>query len=227
MIRQTGLGVSNPLNFINSNSALDIKEQDYKDIEDEKLAALYVNGKDDAAFSELVNRYGDKVYRLAMRITKSPESAEEVLQRVFVKLVEKLGMFRGDSKLSTWIYSVSTNEAFRYLREKNSSREYSLDELSDKESDMSSGWFQPRDNNPDPENNAINSELSEILDKAINQLPKEYRTVFQLRDVEGLSNIEVAKILGLSLPAVKSRILRARTQLKNKLSKRLKQDMMS
>ncbi|NIX15949.1 MAG: sigma-70 family RNA polymerase sigma factor [Candidatus Dadabacteria bacterium] len=218
MLLERAIETGNKTNYLSTNL-------DYSNIADEKLAALYVDRNDDNAFNELVNRFGDKIYRLAMRITKSPESAEEVLQRVFVKLVEKLSLFRGDSKLSTWIYTVSSNEAFRYLRERNGSREYSLDELSDKNSDNTSGWLQPMDTNPDPENNAINSELLEILDKAINELQEEYRIVFQLRDVEGLSNIEVSEILGLSLPAVKSRILRARTQLKEKLSRRIKQDM--
>ena len=82
-------------------------------------------------------------------------------------------------------------------------------------------WFQLENPESNPEDNAINTELSQLLDKAINELAEEYRTVFQLRDVEGLSNNEVAEILELSLPAVKSRILRARTQLKNKLSRYL------
>ena len=77
------------------------------------MLSLYVNNRDDYAFNELVSRYGDKIFRLAMRITKSPQIAEEVLQSVFVKLVEKLGMFRGESKLSTWIFSITTNECFK------------------------------------------------------------------------------------------------------------------
>lgn len=220
MLLERRIETGNKTNYLST-------DLDYNNIADEKLAALYVNGRDEAAFNELVNRFGDKIYRLAMRITKSPESAEEVLQRVFVKLVGKLRLFRGDSKLSTWIYTVSSNEAFRYLRERNGSREYSLDELSDKQSDEHKGWLQPRDTNPDPESNAINTEVSEILDKAVNELQEEYRTVFQLRDVEGLSNCEVAEILGLSIPAVKSRILRARTQLKDKLSKQISKDIIS
>ena len=97
MIRQTSLELSNPLNSLISIFDIDIKKLEYKNIQDEKLASLYVNNRDDYAFNELVRRYGDKIFRLAMRITKSPESAEEVLQSVFIKLIEKLGTFRGES----------------------------------------------------------------------------------------------------------------------------------
>jgi len=220
MIRQTSLELSSPLNTLISNFNLDIKELEYIDIPDEKLASLYVNNKDDYAFNELVSRYGDKIFRLAMRITKSPQIAEEVLQSVFVKLVEKLGMFRGESKLSTWIFSITTNECFRYIRNrnKNNLREISVDEYNDKDSRISSEGLPIKDEDSNPEDTAINLEQREILDRAIDELSEEYRVVFQLRDIEGLSNNETAEVLGLSLSAVKSRILRARTQIKNKLS---------
>ena len=220
MIRQTSLELSSPLNILISNFNLDIKELEYKDIPDEKLASLYVNNKDDYAFNELVSRYGDKIFRLAMRITKSPQIAEEVLQNVFVKLVEKLGMFRGESKLSTWIYTISTNECFRYIRTRNNRnlKDISVDEYNDKNKGMSSDVLQIKDDDYNPEDKAINMERVKMLDKAVNELAEDYRTVFQLRDIEGLTNKEVAEVLGLSLSAVKSRILRARTQIKNKLS---------
>ena len=186
MISQQGFELNSQLKAITSSLYFDIAQQEYKNISDEQLASLYVNERDDYAFNELVNRYGDKIYRLAMRITRSSQSAEEVLQRVFVILVEKLALFRGDSRLSTWIYSVSSNECFRYLREKNGSREYSLDELSDNQSGEDISRFQPESLNPDPEDRAINTELTDLLDNAINELPGKYRTVFQLRDVEEL-----------------------------------------
>lgn len=221
MIRQTSLELNNPFNLINTNFDLDMQEHKYIDITDEKLASLYVNNRDDNAFNELVNRYGDKIFRLAMRITKSPQSAEEVLQSVFVKLIEKLGTFREESKLSTWIYTISTNECFRYIRNrnKNNLREISVDEYNDKDSGISSEGLPIKDEDSNPEDTAINLEQREILDRAIDELSEEYRVVFQLRDIEGLSNNETAEVLGLSLSAVKSRILRARTQIKNKLSR--------
>ncbi len=193
----------------------------YKELNDEKLASLYVNDRDDDAYNEIVNRYGEKIFRLAMRITKNPESAEEVLQNVFVKLIEKLGTFREESKLATWIYTVSSNEAFMFLRskKKNSSKEISVEEFNSKDNGSAYEGLQIKYDGFGPDDSAINAQQQEILEKAISELPQEYRVVFQLRDVEGLSNQEAADILGLSLPAVKSRILRARNQLKKKLAR--------
>jgi len=156
-----------------------------------------------------------------MRITKDPASAEEVLQNVFLKLIEKLGTFREESKLSTWIYSVSANESFMFMRNKNKnySKEISVEEFKNPDSSSDSDGLQIKDEEPVPDVSVINHQQKEILDKAINELHEEYRIVFQLRDVEGFSNQETADILNLSLPAVKSRILRARNQIRNKIVK--------
>ena len=156
-----------------------------------------------------------------MRITKNPDSAEEVLQNVFVKLIEKLGTFREESKLATWIYTVSSNEAFMFLRSKNKSsfKEISVEEFNNKDNGSAYEGLQIKYDGFGPDDSAINAQQQEILERAISELHEEYRVVFQLRDVEGLSNQEAADILGLSLPAVKSRILRARNQLKKKLAR--------
>ncbi|NIT14410.1 MAG: sigma-70 family RNA polymerase sigma factor [Candidatus Dadabacteria bacterium] len=195
-------------------------QRDYKDLRDEQLASLYVNNKDDDAYNEIVNRYGEKIFRLAMRITKNPESAEEVLQNVFVKLIEKLGTFREESKLATWIYTVSSNEAFMYLRTKNkkSSKEISVEEFNNNDNGSAFEGLQIKYEGNGPDESVIKLQEQEILENAIGELPEEYRIVFQLRDVEGLSNQQTADVLGLTLPAVKSRILRARNQLKKKLA---------
>lgn len=194
---------------------------DYNELSDEKLASLYVRNRDDDAYNEIVNRYGEKIFRLAMRITKNPESAEEVLQNVFVKLIDKLGTFREESKLATWIYTVSSNEAFMYIRNRNKhgSREISVDEFRESENGSSYDALQLQYEGFGPDDSAINNQQHVLLDKAINELPEEYRIVFQLRDVEGLSNQQTAEVLGLSVAAVKSRILRARNQLKKKLAR--------
>ena len=220
MIRQSIFIDNKVIPILNGNIESIGEKLSYKDLKDEKLASLYVNNKDDDAYNEIVNRYGEKIFRLAMRITKNPESAEEVLQNVFVKLIEKLGTFREESKLATWIYTVSSNEAFMFLRgkNKNNSREISVEEFNNYDSGSSYESLQIKYEGFGPDDSAINVEQSELLDKAINELPEEYRVVFQLRDVEGLSNQETADVLGLSLPAVKSRILRARNQLKKKLA---------
>jgi RNA polymerase sigma-70 factor, ECF subfamily len=114
---------------------------------------------------------------------------------------------------------VSSNESFMYLRNRNKSRsrEISVEELKNNETDESYGVFQYNDHHSRPDNIILENEQRSMLDNAINELPEEYRVVFQLRDIEGLSNNEVADILGLTIPAVKSRILRSRNQLRKKL----------
>lgn len=221
MLRQANLLDNKIIPMLNGDINSYSTELNYRELDDEKLASLYVKNRDDDAYNEIVNRYGEKIFRLAIRITKNPESAEEVLQNVFLKLIEKLGTFREESKLSTWIYTVSSNEAFMYLRNKNKNnfKEISVEEFTDKEKGYNPEGLQIKDNSYGPDDTAINIQQGEIMEKAINELPEEYRIVFQLRDVEGLSNQEAADILGLSLPAVKSRILRARNQLKKKLAK--------
>jgi len=221
MLRQANLIDSKFIPVLSGKIVSYSTKLNYKELNDEKLASLYVNDRDDDAYNEIVNRYGEKIFRLAMRITKNPESAEEVLQNVFVKLIEKLGTFREESKLATWIYTVSSNEAFMFLRSKNKSsfKEISVEEFNNKDNGSAYEGLQIKYDGFGPDDSAINAQQQEILERAISELHEEYRVVFQLRDVEGLSNQEAADILGLSLPAVKSRILRARNQLKKKLAR--------
>lgn len=221
MLRQANLIDSKFIPVLSGKIVSYSTKLNYKELNDEKLASLYVNDRDDDAYNEIVNRYGEKIFRLAMRITKNPESAEEVLQNVFVKLIEKLGTFREESKLATWIYTVSSNEAFMFLRSKNKSsfKEISVEEFNNKDNGSAYEGLQIKYDGFGPDDSAINAQQQEILERAISELHEEYRIVFQLRDVEGLSNQQVADVLGLSLPAVKSRILRARNQLKKKLAR--------
>ncbi|TDI95317.1 MAG: sigma-70 family RNA polymerase sigma factor [Deltaproteobacteria bacterium] len=221
MLRQANLIDSKFIPVLSGKIVSYSTKLNYKELNDEKLASLYVNDRDDDAYNEIVNRYGEKIFRLAMRITKNPESAEEVLQNVFVKLIEKLGTFREESKLATWIYTVSSNEAFMFLRSKNKSsfKEISVEEFNNKDNGSAYEGLQIKYDGFGPDDSAINAQQQEILERAISELHEEYRIVFQLRDVEGLSNQQAADVLGLSLPAVKSRILRARNQLKKKLAR--------
>ena len=221
MLRQANLIDSKFIPVLSGKIVSYSTKLNYKELNDEKLASLYVNDRDDDAYNEIVNRYGEKIFRLAMRITKNPDSAEEVLQNVFVKLIEKLGTFREESKLATWIYTVSSNEAFMFLRSKNKSsfKEISVEEFNNKDNGSAYEGLQIKYDGFGPDDSAINAQQQEILERAISELHEEYRIVFQLRDVEGLSNQQAADVLGLSLPAVKSRILRARNQLKKKLAR--------
>jgi RNA polymerase sigma-70 factor (ECF subfamily) len=192
---------------------------DYKGLSDEGLVRSFVEDGSESAFSELVNRYADKIYRLALRITHNPSDAEDVLQEVFITLVEKLGTFQGESKFSTWLYRVASNASLIHLRAETKYRNVvSLEDYAPYEKDGVLRGIQAKDWSGRPDEMLLSKEVMEIIESAVSELPEPYRMVFHLRDVEGLANIEVAKILGLSLPNVKSRILRARLFLRDKLS---------
>lgn len=190
-----------------------------KELSDEELVRSFVETQDEEIFNELVNRYGDKIYRIALRITRNHSNAEEVLQKVFITLIKKLYTFRRESKFSTWIYGVTVNTSYEHLRiEKRYKNDMSLEDYISFVEDGALKEAQTNDWPDRPDEVLFSKEVIEIVERAVNELPMHYGTVFHLRDVEGLSNVEVAKILRLSLPNVKSRIHRARLFLKNKLS---------
>jgi len=192
----------------------------YKCLNDEELVQMYVNDSLEGAFNELVDRHGDKIFRTAYRITGDMNAAEEVLQNVFIILVQSLRSFRNDSKFTTWLYKVVMNTSFMYLRSKKKVNDSEM-KLEDLTSFDESGNLQDvflKDWSNVPEDKLLSKEGNTKLEEAIGELPDKYKTVFQLKDVEGLSNQEVADILDLSLPAVKSRALRARLFLRERLS---------
>jgi RNA polymerase sigma-70 factor, ECF subfamily len=169
------------------------------------------------AFEQLVKQYDRQIFRIAQHITQNREDAEDVVQDAFLKAYEKLDQFQGNSKFYTWLVRIAVNESLMRLRKRRTGRMVSIDE--DVETEEGS---MPRDLaewRPDPEVQYGQSELAEILRKTIQGLPPGFRVVFVLRDVEGLSTEETAETLGLSVPAVKSRLLRARLQLRERLSR--------
>src|ERR1035437_6059286 len=177
-------------------------------------------GGDVASFEQLVKKYDRNVFRIAQHITQNREDAEDVVQDAFLKAFTNLGQFQGQSKFYTWLVRIAVNEALMRLRRRRPERMVSLDE------DINTGEDTiPRevaDWSPNPEQLYNQSELREILQKTVQGLPPSFRTVFVLRDVEGLSTEETADALGLSIPAVKSRLLRARLQLRERLAKYFK-----
>ena len=185
-------------------------------------AALVAAAKqgDGEAFTTLVNRYSGKVFRLALHITQNQEDAEDVLQEAFLKAYTHLDSFAGNSKFYTWIVRIAVNESLMKLRKRKSDKLVSLDEPVDTgEAEVVrevAVWEQT------PETKFTQTELRGILDAAVDELDPIYRTVFLLRDVEELSTEETAETLGLSVPAVKSRLLRARLQLREKLTRQFK-----
>lgn len=169
------------------------------------------------AFNQLVSRYSRKIYRLAKHITQNDEDAEDVLQETFLKAFEHLGDFQGQSKFYTWIVRIAVNESLMKLRKRKSDRTVPLDEPLDTGEDTVVREIAVWDENP--EQQYSREELGQILDEAVQGLKPAFRTVFVLRDIEELSTEETAEALGISVPAVKSRLLRARLQLREKLTR--------
>src|SRR5712671_3419743 len=185
-------------------------------VDESQLVAQSREG-DTTAFNELVRRYERKIFRLAQHITQNREDAEDVLQETFLKAFEHLDQFQGNSKFYTWIVRIAVNQALMKLRKRKSDRSVSLDEQIDTGEDTVVREIAAWD--PDPEERFSREELHGILTEAIDGLAPIYRTVFTLRDVDGLSTEETAEALELSVPAVKSRLLRARLQLRDKLTR--------
>jgi RNA polymerase sigma-70 factor (ECF subfamily) len=172
---------------------------------------------DIGAFEQLVKRYDRNVFRIANHITQNREDAEDVVQDAFLKSYENLQNFHEQSKFYTWLVRIAVNEALMRLRRRRPERMVSLDE--DVKTEEDSMPREVADWSPNPEQQYSQAELKDILGKTIQGLPPSFRTVFVLRDVEGLSTEETAEALNLSIPAVKSRLLRARLQLRERLNK--------
>ena len=184
--------------------------------EDEPILVAAAQSGDITAFETLVGRYERKILRLAQNITQNREDAEDVMQEAFLKAYEHLSGFQGNSRFYTWLVRIAVNQALMKLR-KRRPNQVSIDE------DVNTGEdLIPReieDWGPSPEDRYKQTELSDILSSQIADLDPSFRIVFQLRDIEELSTEETAEALGLSIPAVKSRLLRARLKLRQKLNK--------
>lgn len=184
----------------------------------EEMALVHAaKAGDVSAFESLVKKYDRNVFRIANHITHNREDAEDVVQDAFLKAYENLEQFQGQSKFYTWLVRIAVNEALMKLRRRRPERTVSLDEEVKTEDD--SVPREVADWSPNPEQQYTQAELRDILDRTIHGLPATFRTVFVLRDVEGLSTEETAEALDLSIPAVKSRLLRARLQLRERLNK--------
>jgi RNA polymerase sigma-70 factor, ECF subfamily len=182
--------------------------------DDEPVLVAAAKSGDVAAFETLVGRYERKIFRLTQNITQNREDAEDAMQEAFLKAFEHLQNFEGNSRFYTWLVRIAVNQALMKLR-KRRPNVVSLDEDVDTGEDMV-----PRDVEdwgPSPADRYAQSELADILAKTIGDLDPSFRIVFQLRDIEELSTEETAEALGLTVPAVKSRLLRARLKLRHAL----------
>jgi RNA polymerase sigma-70 factor (ECF subfamily) len=178
--------------------------------------------QDPGAAEALVAAYGDRVYRLAIRITSNEQDAEEVVQDALWTAARKIDTCKGESAFGSWLYRITANAAYQKLRGRQGKRhEVSWDALAP--------WFDDQGHHVEPvgdwsakvEEPALQTELRTVLTTAINDLPDDYRTAFVLHDVEGLSNPEIAETLNISLPAVKSRVHRSRLFLRQRLAEYL------
>ena len=197
-----------------------IQKKAEENVADEMTLVHAAKGGDLEAFSQLVNRYDRNIFRIAQHITHNEEDAQDVVQDAFLKAYQNLEQFQENSKFYTWLVRIAVNEALMKLRKRRNDRTVSLDE--DVETEEGSMPREVADWSPNPEQLYRQSELGDILKKTIQGLPPGFRTVFVLRDVEGLSTEETAEMLGLSIPAVKSRLLRARLQLRERLNRYFK-----
>ena len=177
---------------------------------------------DGSAFAMLVERHQRQLYRLALRMTGSEADAQEVLQEAFLNAYQKLPLFRGEAQFSSWLYRIAANSALMRLRRKRRApdtlAEQPLELVGPRfsaegylEPTSSSDWSQRADEK------MMSGELGDAINKAVAELPDDYRTVFLLKDVDGLSNEDIANSLDLTVPAVKSRLHRARLALREKL----------
>lgn len=172
---------------------------------------------------DLVATYGDRVYRLAIRITGNEQDAEEVVQDALWTAARKIDTFKGESAFGSWIYRITANAAYQKLRtRRQKSAEIAMDDVLPS-LDGDGRHFEPMDdwsNRVDEQ--ALQGELRDVLQRAIDGLPADYRTALVLHDVEGLSNPDIAEALNISLPAVKSRVHRSRLFVRKQLADYLK-----
>ncbi|MFO0842560.1 MAG: sigma-70 family RNA polymerase sigma factor [Gemmataceae bacterium] len=164
---------------------------------------------------QVYHDYAPRVFNTARRMVHSDVDAEDVTQDVLLQVVRKLPSFRGDAAFPTWLHRVTVNTALTHRRRQASRQQHSL-----------VGSFDATDEAPQdggrrvdaPDDQALDRERRQLIDRAIDELPPEYRAVFVLADVEGLPNAEIGQRLGLSLPAVKSRLHRARGMMRQALA---------
>jgi len=187
-------------------------------VSDEELVAR-ARAKDFGAFEQLLDRYEDKIFRLAYRFVRNETEAKEVLQDTFLSIWRKLDTFKGDSQFGSWLYRVAANTALMRLRAQRRHPEVSTEELPAGYLD-NFGSLPPTGDNwaRRPDDELQSDELRRQIQSAAYALPEIYRTVFILRDVEGLSTEETAEILDISVPTVKTRLHRARIALRDTIT---------
>jgi RNA polymerase sigma-70 factor (ECF subfamily) len=181
-------------------------------MDEQKIIELAKNG-DRNALAQLVKDNEQTVYNFSFKICRNKDKAEHIMQETFFSMIKSLHQFDGNSKLSTWLYRIVSNHCLMLARKDKTRTFVSIDNEDDLYEDKyTADWSRI------PNQNIENEELKKILDESIDKLSPEYRIVFLLRDVEGLSTEETAELTELSVPAVKSRLHRARAFLRKELN---------
>jgi RNA polymerase sigma-70 factor (ECF subfamily) len=178
------------------------------------IAALKAG--DRTEFARLVDQYSTMIYRLGMRILNNPQDAEDALQETFLKAFRSISNFKEQSSISTWLYRIATNEALMMIRRRKP--EINQVDLQKEDDGETYESLEIIDWENLPEDRLLSGEVMDMLDESVQKLTPALRVVFVLRDIEGLSVSETAEILGLSEGAVKTRLSRARMQLRQELS---------
>jgi RNA polymerase sigma-70 factor, ECF subfamily len=174
---------------------------------------------EEGAAEALVAQYGDRSYRLAMRITNNSSDAEEVVQDALWAAARKIDTFRGTAAFGSWVYRITANAAYQKRRDRRGDRnETSWEDLASTRDETGRPVQSVTDWSPLLHDPALQAELQAVLRSAIDELPDEHRATFLLHDVEGLSNPEVAEALQITTATVKSRVHRARLFLRGRLS---------
>jgi len=172
-------------------------------------------------FREIVNKYKSVVYNHSRNFLRNAQEAEDATQEIFINIFNNLKKFRGDSKLSTWIYRITVNTCKNKLKQIKRLKANIIDEIINEDEDESKKMIEDiRENeNKDPDNIFTQENLRTVIYKKMKELTEEQRTVIILRDINGLSYEEIAKVMKISVSAVKSKLFRARENLREKLEK--------
>jgi RNA polymerase sigma-70 factor (ECF subfamily) len=173
----------------------------------------------DPVTPEMVFReYAPRIYHIARRMLGNDADAEDVTQDVLLQVIRKLDTFRGDAQLTTWLHRVTVNAALAYRQKRANRQNRETNETADEVLESAPSTGAVKRWNVAPEEPILAAEQAGVIEKAISDLPAPFRDVYVLADVEGLPNSEIADMLGLSVPAVKSRLHRARLRMRDSLA---------
>lgn len=193
---------------------------------DEKELVTRAQAGDFAAFTSLIEQYRPRIFGLALKLAKNREDAEDIFQETFLKAIDNIKKFRAESAFGTWLYAIAVNVVRAKYSDENKKELLPLEDYLP----SSHGHGHPDTDLPelldwnDPLSKLTDDEVRKMIDAAIHELPLKYRTPFLLRYMQDMSLQEVADTLRLKLPAAKSRILRARLALRDKLNNYLSED---